>query len=257
VPILKHHSHRLLLGTALVVLLSATCVIPPANAKITYDPKDHTLTVSDEVTVPGIHGPKPITPVKPVKPITPLKPFTPCNDNLRVTANLKCYKPDPKPDIPAIGYQAAASITLPKNTPQYGPQPTQNKWGIIPIGYPVWLWTSDNQTVITQTVTNQGLIVSLTATRQNITYNLGDGSQTTCANFTPRPLHNDPFQQSPTCGHTYQTPGHYTITATTTWNVTWQINGQSGTITITDTTTTPTPLPIGELHTVIIPEPTP
>jgi len=152
------------------------------------------------------------------------------------------------------GAQAAASLTMPPNHPLYGPLPSQNQWGIIPVGYPLWLWTDNNQTTLTQQVTNQGLTVTLAATRTNIDFNMGDGTHTTCTKTTVRPFHNDPFQTSPTCGHTYMTTGTYTITATTTWAVTWAVQNQTGTITITDTQTA-TPLPIGELHTVIIPNP--
>jgi len=174
-----------------------------------------------------------------------------------LTSPILCSRPTKRsgPTIAQIGQQAAASITLPVNSPVFGPSPSQNQWNIIPIGYPVWLWTSDTQTTLSQTVANQGLVVSVSATRVSITFNMGDGQQITCTSFTPRPLHNDPFQQSPTCGHTYLTPGQYTITATTTWAITWAVSGQSGSFTVTDTATAPAPLPVGELHAVIVPNP--
>ena len=44
----------------------------------------------------------------------------------------------------------------------------------------------------------------------------------------------EPGQKSPTCGYAYEKPslpkGNYTITAVTTWNVTWTVNNQSGVI---------------------------
>jgi len=159
------------------------------------------------------------------------------------------------PNIGQVGAEAAASVTMPVNAPVFGPQPSQNKWGIIPVGYPIWLWSSDGQTAITQSVTDQGLTVTVTATRQSINFDMGDGGHVTCANFTVRPEHNDPFQASPTCGYTYMATGNFTVTATTTWLVTWQVSGQAGSLTVTDTAQAPAPLPVGELHTVIVTDP--
>jgi len=200
----------------------------------------------------------PKTGVAPPPPPPPL-----CNAGLRdPSGNCRASAPQPVkttksvkhsgPSIAEIGAEAAASITIPTNTPIIGPSPTQNKWGIIPVGYPIWLWTTDTQTAVSQTVTDQGLVVSVTATRQNVVFNMGDGNEITCTSFTARPDHNDPFQPSPTCGYIYLDTGQYTITATTTWQVIWQVSGESGSLTITDNTSARTPLPVGELHTVIV-----
>jgi len=250
---IKINTASRLSAIAMGVLLSSMLLAPPTwandsdwqDSTITgYDPSTRKVTILD--WKPGQPKPKPPTPTPP----------HPCINYTTDTPRIgtPCPKP-PKPSIPQIAQQAAASITLPLNTPIISPTPNQNQWGIIPIGYPIWLTTSDNQTTLTQTTTTQGLTITLTATRQNITFNMGDGNQTTCTDFTPRPPHNNPYQQSPTCGYTYLTTGQYTIAATTTWNITWQTSGQTGNLTITDTATTPTPLPIGELHTVITPNP--
>jgi len=209
-----------------------------------YDPSTRKVTVEDSTTVPG------------VKPGSGTK--TPTGKTCTPSRNYICSVPTPKrkgPSIAEIGQQAAASITLPINAPVVGPSPSQNKWNLIPVGYPLWLWTSDTQTTISQTVSNQGLVVSVTATRQNVIFSMGDGQQVGCTSFTARPLHNDPFQQSPTCGYVYQSSGQFTVAAATTWLITWQVSGQSGSFTVTDTASATTPLPVGELHSVVVPNP--
>lgn len=148
-----------------------------------------------------------------------------------------------------IAIQAATQIHLPPPTPHTGPDPTTNKWQLIPIGYPIWLWTN-TQPPITNTTTNQGITVSLHAKPGPTTFTMGDGTTITCTKTTPRPptIGHTP---SPTCGHTYTKTPHpnptYTITTTTTWTVHWTAANHTGQLTLTRTTTTH--LPIGELQT--------
>ena len=171
-------------------------------------------------------------------------PLTDCNDQL------------PGPSVAQIATQAAASVTLPLNGPQFGPSPSQNKWDMVPVGYPVWLWTSSDQGTISTTVEADGLTVSITATRQSVNFAMGDGHSVSCKSFTARPTHlADPMQKSPTCGYVYQTTGNFTITATTSWLVAWSASGESGSFTVADTASSPAPLPIGELTSVIIGHP--
>ena len=102
----------------------------------------------------------------------------------------------PRPTTEQSARNAIAQLTLPTNTPQIGPNPKQNQWNMIPVGYPIWLWTNDNPK-LTQTVTQDGLTITITATRQQITYKMGDNKTTTCKTFTTRPTHlpNDPMDR--------------------------------------------------------------
>ena len=156
------------------------------------------------------------------------------------------------PSVSQIATQAAASVTLPLNAPQFGPLPSQNMWGMIPVGYPLWLWTSSDQATVSTSVVADGLSVSITATRQSVAFSMGDGHSFSCKSFTVRPTHLvDPMQKSPSCGYVYQTTGDFTITAATSWLVTWSAAGESGSFTVTDTASAPSSLPIGELTSVI------
>jgi len=170
--------------------------------------------------------------------------------------SLSCQKTSPGPSVAEIAIQAAASVTLPLNSPQFGPLPSQNQWGMIPVGYPVWLWTSSDQTTVSTSVDSSGLVVSITATRQGVTFAMGDGHNISCTRFTVRPTHlADPMQPSPSCGYVYQTTGIFTIVATTSWLISWSAAGESGSFAVTDTASSPTPLPIGELASVITDHP--
>ena len=167
-----------------------------------------------------------------------------------------CQAPESGPSVAQIATQVAASVTLPLNSPVFGPSPTQNQWGMIPVGYPLWLWTTSDQTTVTTSAEANGLTVSVTATRQSVTYVMGDGHQVSCTRFTVRPSHlADPMQKSPTCGYVYQTTGQFTITATTSWLIAWSAAGESGSFTVTDTASSPTLLPVGELSSVITDHP--
>ncbi|MCL2783477.1 MAG: hypothetical protein FWD80_05840, partial [Propionibacteriaceae bacterium] len=85
----------------------------------------------------------------------------------------------PPSDLENIIRAALAQLTIPTNPPQIGPQPNQNQWGIIPVGYPIWLWTTDNNT-LDATVTQDGITITINATKQNTTFNTGDNHTITC-----------------------------------------------------------------------------
>jgi len=125
----------------------------------------------------------------------------------------------------------------------------------------VWLSiaTTSNQYWGVQTtppVSVPGLSVTATATTQSVTWDMGDGHSFSCPNpgraYTPA----DGGNASPLCGYTYRQPsgakpgGAYTVTATTTWQVSWKAStGQTGTLPPQTKTSTAT-VKIGELQVV-------
>jgi len=149
--------------------------------------------------------------------------------------------------------QAMAQLQLPANTPVFGPSPSQNQWAMVPVGYPIWLWSADSTTRLTRSVTHDGLSIALTATRASITFAMGDAHSVTCATFSqrPSPMKGDPMRPSPNCGYVYSATGRYTITAATAWIIQWHADGQSGTLRVVDTVPAASPIVIGELRTVI------
>ncbi len=153
----------------------------------------------------------------------------------------------------AVLREAAASITLPAVQPQIGPDPSVNKWGIVAVGYPIWLWTPGTDRVAS-TVTAQGITVSIDARRTATTFAMGDGTTVRCTTMTPYPGPSNPPVESPTCGYRYPklpaTPGAgYDIRATTEWTVTWSALGQTGTFTMTRAATRH--IDVAEIQSVI------
>jgi hypothetical protein len=124
------------------------------------------------------------------------------------------------------------------------------------VGVPVWLWTAVSPTTWgpnTATAAIPGLSVTASAQATRIVWNLGDGSTVECANAgTPYVVGGI---ASPTCGHVYRVssagqPGDaFSVTATTTWRVTWSGGGRSGVLTVTHSSSTT--VRIGELQVLV------
>lgn len=118
------------------------------------------------------------------------------------------------------------------------PEPGADDVGIV--GMPVWLWVknpdSHSYGPITESASAGGITVTATARVEDITWDMGDGSQVTCRSAgTPyEPSYGR--QASPDCGHTYlkssstESGGKYTVTAASDWVITWIGAGQTGTI---------------------------
>ncbi|WP_285132114.1 hypothetical protein [Propionibacterium freudenreichii] len=109
--------------------------------------------------------------------------------------------------------------------------------------------TTPNTTTIATTAHHAIATMTLPDTTIN------PGGHTTpirCTTGRPRPTTTNGNQPSPVCGTSYQHPGHYTITATRTWTITWTAQGHTGTETITRPATAPT-LDVIELHSLLVP----
>ncbi|GAA1373624.1 hypothetical protein GCM10009638_07770 [Luteococcus sanguinis] len=131
------------------------------------------------------------------------------------------------PDPYVLVSRALAQLTLPDAVPSISPDPANNEWGMLAVGLPVW-FSSDEPASVDASTTQQGIAITLVATKQSTTLDLGDGSTIVCTSMTVRPISAPAMQKSPDCGHTYVTHGDYTITATTVWNLDWAALGQSG-----------------------------
>lgn len=97
------------------------------------------------------------------------------------------------------------------------------------VGLPVWLWADDPDPRTWGPVSARAGGVRLTAQVESVTWDMGDGTQSTCGQGTPwmPALGAVP---SPTCGHTYLRQGDFTIRAHTHWVARWSGYGESGTI---------------------------
>lgn len=116
------------------------------------------------------------------------------------------------------------------------------------VGLPVWLWVDEPSRTTWGPATIAAGGVSLTATVESVTWEMGDGTTLTCGKGTAwkRGMGADP---SPTCGHTYVEQGRYTIRARSHWVARWSGYGQSGTIPVTLSTTRQ--LDVGEIQVIV------
>lgn len=143
-------------------------------------------------------------------------------------------------------------LQLPKPTPQFGPDPADNEWNMMAVGYPVWLWTEGTRTV-TATESAYGYTFTLRAHYRSTTFEMGDGKTKRCTDTTAYRKTVKPGTASPTCGYTYLKPAHdgtYTVTATTHWDVDWSVAGFSGTLPGTHSASRQ--LPVGELQAIVV-----
>ena len=160
--------------------------------------------------------------------------------------------------VPQITPQQAAQAAIAKLKftsagPGAGPTRTDNDLPFdAPVGYPVWLW-ADGGTTADRRVSDsvQGMGVQITVRFDQLTWDPGDGSGTfTCGTGTPWVKGGqEPAAKSPTCGYVYQEMGKYTLTAITSWTVTWTAGGQTGTVPVE--MSQDRPFDVGELQTIL------
>ncbi|MFJ9359397.1 ATP/GTP-binding protein [Streptomyces mirabilis] len=127
------------------------------------------------------------------------------------------------------------------------------------VGLPMWMWVNKSQTAYgpnTASASAGGVTVTATATVSKIVWKMGDGSAATCNG--PGTTYKASYgrQESPTCGHTYtstsasEAGGKYTVTATSTWTVDWQVNGGGEAGQLTAIRQSQEQVAIGELQVV-------
>lgn len=90
------------------------------------------------------------------------------------------------------------------------------------VGIPTWFWAEnlegDGETAVAEI---PGVRVVATARPGGVNYDFGDGTTLGCAGT------GTPYAPGATsdCTHTYETAGHYTVTATVLWTGSYTING--------------------------------
>lgn len=129
------------------------------------------------------------------------------------------------------------------------------------IGYNVWMWAANPQPLsfgpYSETATLGGQTITATARVTGVTWNMGDGTSVQCGAGTAYDQPSHGGSASPTCGHVYteatEAGGAYTVTATSSWAVTWTGGGETGTIYLTRQTSRP--VEVGQLQSVNVPNP--
>lgn len=161
---------------------------------------------------------------------------------------------DPGAAAEAVARQAALSLSLPEPEIRLGPDPGVNKWDMAVVGLPIWVWT-DSAGTVSSTVTTNGITIDLRAVRDRVVFDFGDGSTLACTTMSALPSSYRAGDESPTCGHVYESPslpdGDYTITATAHWTFTWSTLGYTSSLPGQVSATRD--VPVGELQAVLIP----
>ncbi|MEU4499416.1 ATP/GTP-binding protein [Streptomyces sp. NPDC023998] len=105
------------------------------------------------------------------------------------------------------------------------------------VGMPVWMAANRGPATWgpnTASASAGGITVTARATVSKVVWTMGDCAKITCTG--PGTVYNPSYglKASPDCGHRYTRPsnqepgGTYTVTATATWSVDWQVAGAGG-----------------------------
>ena len=172
--------------------------------------------------------PAPAPPTEPAEPAEPVEPVA---------------------GLPEIVSQASLELGVPAPVVRLGPDPSWNKWKLLAVGLPIWLWTEGIQPQ-TAATSMEGIDIQMQATPGGATVDWGDGTVIWCATMTSKTRYTDPLLMSPDCGHKYEHPGDYTITVTQQWIVDWAALNQHGQLQLQSAGTYPN-LPIRNFHAVV------
>jgi hypothetical protein len=122
-------------------------------------------------------------------------------------------------------------VTIALHGSTMGIVPDANGSGLV--GLAVWMWTEvrdDTWGPFTVSRSVAGIGVTITARATQIVYDMGNGDHVTCTSPGTKYTPAYDRQSSPDCGYKYRLPGHYTVSAITTWHVEWTAGGQNGVI---------------------------
>ena len=147
-----------------------------------------------------------------------------------------------------IAVTLVTELRLPTPTPKFGPDPNNNEWKMLAVGFPVWLWT-DGPTSVSTSASASGFTFRMSARLRSTTFHMGDGRSLTCTSMAKYSSAVSPAAPSPDCGHVYTRPslpkGKYTVRAVADWDVSWSVAGFSGVIPAYNEASAT--IPIGEL----------
>jgi len=136
--------------------------------------------------------------------------------------------------------RAVARLRVPVATPVFGPDPKLNldAPGNLVVGFPYWLSVPGPATM-SESVTQDGLTITMKATRTSAEFVMGDGATVSCTETLPWPGADRGLDRrgvplpSPVCGHRYSKTGDVTISTTVRWDVAWSAGGVDGVIPLT------------------------
>jgi len=138
---------------------------------------------------------------------------------------LRVFGTPPGPQL--LADEAVKALRLPTPLIHVNPAPP------VPqiVYFPTWVWLGgDSWGSRSATASVPGMSVTATAKPVRLVLSTGDGASVTCSGpGTAWSAGRDATAPSPTCGHTFTSPGSYPVTVTVTWNVSWAGGGVTGT----------------------------
>lgn len=148
----------------------------------------------------------------------------------------------------AMAVSLVTELRLPTPTPIFGPNPNNNEWKMLAVGFPIWLWT-EGPTTMSTSASASGFTFQMTARWKSTTFHMGDGNTVTCTSMEKYSSSVKPGTPSPNCGYAYSKPslpkGKYQVRAVADWDVTWSVAGFSGVLPAHNEASAS--IPIGEL----------
>jgi len=138
---------------------------------------------------------------------------------------LRVFGTPPGPQL--LADEAVKALRLPKPVIHVNPAPPVPQM----VYFPTWVWLgADSWGSRSATASVPGMSVTATAIPVRLVLSTGDGASVTCSGpGTAWTAGRDATAPSPTCGHTFTSPGWYPVTVTVTWNVSWAGGGVTGT----------------------------
>ncbi|UNZ21396.1 ATP/GTP-binding protein [Streptomyces sp. 891-h] len=127
--------------------------------------------------------------------------------------------------------------------------------GTYTVGVPLWLRAGSGPTrwgPNSASATAGGVTVTATAKVSKVVWRMGDGRSVTCTSRGAVYKRSMGLKESPDCGHTYRVSSankprkRFTVTATSTWSIQWQVKGGGGSGTDVETRTSRVSIPVGE-----------
>nr|WP_073190103.1 hypothetical protein [Tessaracoccus bendigoensis] len=142
------------------------------------------------------------------------------------------------PDPEVLARRLLASIDF--QSPELGIFPrgdTMQRMSFV--GWHMWLWAAPASELqwgpVTDSVSEGGVTVTLTATVSELVWDMGNGDSVSCGKGTrwSASVTGGRNVASPNCGYVYAEDGRYTVTGTSHWDVDWSGAGQSGSMPFT------------------------
>ncbi|WP_326693351.1 MULTISPECIES: ATP/GTP-binding protein [unclassified Streptomyces] len=153
-------------------------------------------------------------------------------------------------DPAQLARQAMDEMTL------LGPEIVSPKaGGTYTVGVPLWLRAGAGETrwgPTTASASAGDVTVTATAKVSKVVWKMGDGKSVTCTTRGAAYKRGYGLAKSPDCGHTYATTSaraakqRFTITATATWSVEWQVTGGGESGALDEVRDSQVTIPVGE-----------